>query len=312
MLYVDQLSFSYRDTAALSRVSFQLHHGEHLAVIGHSGSGKSTLLKLLYGMYDADSGSIAYRNSAILGPKFHLVAGDARFKYVAQDFDLMPFITVRENIGKYISNTDRKAKNTRIDELLHLVDLLAWADVKAMELSGGQQQRVALARALGSRPELILLDEPFSQLDAFHAERLKMQLFGYFKKEGMLCITATHHGSDVLSFADKALVLEKGRVLAFEDPRILYRQPPSIAVARLFGHVNELDFTNIVPHTSGKSWFYAHQLQVSDSGVKAVVVRSYFRGDGFLIHAQAQESALYFSHASALTLGTEVFVRPKP
>src|SRR5690606_19945398 len=192
MLYVDRLSFSYSDFPVLSSVSFELAAGEHLALIGRSGSGKSTLLKLIYGMFDAGSGRISYKDREILGPKFHLIPGDDRFKYVAQDFDLMPYVTVRENIGKHLSNTDKNAKNARICELLELLELSPWADVKARDLSGGQQQRVALARALAQSPELILLDEPFSQLDAYHAERLKMQLFAYFKLHKITCITATH------------------------------------------------------------------------------------------------------------------------
>lgn len=311
MLYVDRLSFSYSDVPVLSHVSFELAAGEHLALVGRSGSGKSTLLKLLYGMFDADAGQIVYKDREILGPKFHLIPGDDRFKYVAQDFDLMPYVTVRENVGKHLSNTDKAAKNTRILELLELLELSPWADVKARDLSGGQQQRVALARALAHSPELILLDEPFSQLDAFHAERLKMQLFAYFKSKKITCITATHHGSDVLSFADKALVLENGRVVAFDPPVRLFENPPSLNVARLFGHVNEIDFSRLLTQTPSKSWFYAHELEVSDSGLNVVVTDVYFRGDGFLIRAFYGESPVYFFHTSPLHRGMSVSIRPK-
>lgn len=310
MLYVDRLSFSYSEIPVLSDVSFELPSGEHLALVGRSGSGKSTLLKLLYGMLDADSGRILYKQREILGPKFHLIPGDDRFKYVAQDFDLMPYVTVRENIGKHLSNTDKTAKNARIAELLELLELSPWADVKARDLSGGQQQRVALARALACSPELMLLDEPFSQLDAFHAERLKMQLFAYFRAEKITCITATHQGSDVLSFADKTLVLENGQAIAFDRPARLYENPPSLNVARLFGHVNEIDFS-LLPNPPKKSWFYAHELEVSPSGLRVVVADVYFRGDAFLIRAFYGDAPVYFFHSSSLDPGISVSLRPK-
>src|SRR5690606_33209798 len=152
---------------------------------------------------------------------------------------------------------------------------------KARDLSGGQQQRVALARALAQSPELILLDEPFSQLDAYHAERLKMQLFTYFKLHKITCITATHDGSDVLSFADKVLVLENGRVIGLDHPVRLFENPPSVNIARLFGHVNEISFSRVLDQTPAKSWFYGHELEVSNSCLSVVVADVYFKGDRF-------------------------------
>ncbi|NNL83029.1 MAG: ABC transporter ATP-binding protein, partial [Winogradskyella sp.] len=155
MLQVKGLTFSYLKTAVIQNISFTLKAGDHLSVIGESGSGKSTLLKLIYGEYDLDEGEIFWKDQQILGPKYNLVIGYDFMKYVAQEFDLMPFVTVSENIGKHLSNFYPNEKQDRIDELIEVVELQDFANTKVKLLSGGQKQRVALARALAKQPEII-------------------------------------------------------------------------------------------------------------------------------------------------------------
>ena len=122
MLTVRDISFSYNDTPNLNSISFSLTKGKNLALIGESGCGKSTLLKLIYGLYDLDEGQIFWNDIEVLGPKFHLIPGMPFMKYLAQDFDLMPFITVAENVGKYLSNFYPEEKKARIVELLEIVN----------------------------------------------------------------------------------------------------------------------------------------------------------------------------------------------
>ena len=136
MLIVIDLSFSYNDTFILKSISFNLTTGKNLALIGESGCGKSTLLKLIYGLYDLDEGQIFWNDNEVLGPKYHLIPGMPFMKYLAQDFDLMPFITVAENVGKHLSNFYTEAKKARIAELLEIVEMTDYADVKAKFLSG--------------------------------------------------------------------------------------------------------------------------------------------------------------------------------
>ena len=114
MLQVQNISFSYRDSVTINNISFSLEKGKNLAIIGESGCGKSTLLKLIYGLYDLEEGQIFWNKLEVLGPKFHLIPGMDFMKYLAQDFDLMPFITVAENIGKYLSNFYPEQKKERI------------------------------------------------------------------------------------------------------------------------------------------------------------------------------------------------------
>lgn len=202
MLTVRDISFSYNDTPNLNSISFSLSKGKNLALIGESGCGKSTLLKLIYGLYDLDEGQIFWNDIEVLGPKYHLIPGMPFMKYLAQDFDLMPFITVAENVGKYLSNFFPEEKKARIAELLEIVEMTEYTNVKAKFLSGGQMQRVALARVLALEPEVLLLDEPFSHIDNFRKNSLRRKLFGYLKEKGITCVVATHDSMDVLSFAD--------------------------------------------------------------------------------------------------------------
>ena len=183
MLKINLNNFSYSTGSTLENISFTVEVGEQFSIIGESGCGKSSLLKIIYGLLDCDNGTFFWKNTQILGPKFHLVPGMLFMKYLAQDFDLMPFITVGENVGKFLSNFYPEEKQNRIDELLALVEMSEFKNVKAKFLSGGQMQRVALARVLAQEPEVLLLDEPFSHIDNFRKNRSKTKNFYLFKRK---------------------------------------------------------------------------------------------------------------------------------
>jgi ABC-type sulfate/molybdate transport systems ATPase subunit len=219
MLQVKNILFSYQEQATLNNISFTLEKGKSIAIIGESGCGKSTLLKIIYGLYDVDQGKLYWDENEILGPKYHLIPGMDFMKYLAQDFDLMPFITVAENVGKYLSNIYAEKKNERIAALLEIVEMTEYANVKAKNLSGGQMQRVALARVLALEPEVLLLDEPFSHIDNFRKNSLRRKLFSYLKEKEITTIFATHDSADVLSFADELLVLKDGRLIEEGKPK---------------------------------------------------------------------------------------------
>ena len=238
MLSVKNISFSYTDKRIIHEVSFALEKGKCLAVIGESGCGKSTLLQLVYGLYDLNEGQIFWNETEVLGPKFHLIPGIEKMKYLAQDFDLMPFITVAENVGKYLSNINVKAKKARISELLDLVEMSEFTDVKAKFLSGGQMQRVAIARVLALEPELILFDEPFSHIDTFRKNSLRRKVFQYLKQNEITCLVATHDSKDILSFSDETLVLRDGRVVSNGVTRNVYQEQSNYYIASLFDDVD--------------------------------------------------------------------------
>ena len=295
MLRVENISFAYDKTMVLKNLNFTVKEGEHLAIIGESGSGKSTLLKLIYGEFDLNKGHIFWKENEIQGPKYNLVVGYDFIKSVAQEFDLMPFITVEENIGKYLTNTFPNEKKARIAELLDIVELSNFSKTMVKLLSGGQKQRVALARAIAKQPEIILLDEPFSNIDNFKKQSLRRSLFRYLKEKNIACIVATHDKDDVLGYADTMIVLHNNEIIANNTPEILYHHPKNVLIASFFGEFNELNSYGLV---------YANQLKmVANSEIKVIIKQSYFKGNYYLIEAKLENKIVFFEHYAALNKG---------
>ena len=313
MLELKGVSFSYNDQSVIDNISFFLPKGQHMSLIGESGSGKSTLLKLIYGLYDLNEGTISCNGKPVLGPKFNLIPGESYIKFLAQDFGLMPFTTTAENVGTFLSNIYKEKKNKRIMELLDLVDMADYAEVKVKNLSGGQQQRTALAMVLAHEPQLLLLDEPFSQTDTFRTNRLRRNLFEYLKEKQITCITATHDPSDVLSFSDHVIVMREGKLIASSTPETLYKNPPDKYTASLFGDINEIPLHYLTEkNASGIRFVYPHELiTVSQSPLKAIVKNSYFKGSHYLIEAEYSEGNLFFEIPEQILKGVIVFLAVK-
>jgi ABC-type Fe3+/spermidine/putrescine transport system ATPase subunit len=292
MLQVNNISFSYSiEKPVLKNINFTLQQGEHLCVMGESGCGKSTLLKVIYGLLDADKGTLFWNDRPVLGPAHHLIPGMDFFKYVAQDFELMPFTSVSENISKFLSRFHPKASEKRTQELLEVVDMTPFANEKVKTLSGGQQQRVAIARALAKEPDLLLLDEPFSQIDHLKKNALRRMLFSYLKEKNIACVVATHDRDDALSFADQMIVLQNHKIKAHGRPQDIYKDPKSRYVASFFDDVNEV-------YLNGKKEFlFPHQVKiVPNSELKATVLRSYFKGSYWLIAVSLNKKVIYVHH----------------
>lgn len=310
MLQVQNISFGYTEKPVVQNIHFSVEKGQNIAVIGESGCGKSTLLKLIYGLYDLDGGQIYWNNQQVLGTSFNLVPGMPYMKYLSQDFDLMPYITVAENVGKYLSNVFLDQKKARIQELLEIVEMTEFADVKAKYLSGGQQQRVALARVLALEPEVLLLDEPFSHIDNFRKNALRRNLFAYLKAQGITVIVATHDSTDALSFADETIVLQHGKMVDKADSYNLYNNPINKYVASLFGEVNELKLSQLITVDEDLDelvLLYPHQLKVDENGIMNVLVKqSYFKGGYYLIKAVFDRKVIFFEHESSLDFNQEV------
>lgn len=310
MLELNTISFAYDTLPVLNNISFTIQKGQNIAIIGESGCGKSTLLKLIYGLYDLQEGLISYNQKPILGPKFKLVPGEDYIKYLAQDFDLMPYTTVSENVGKFLSNVHPEQKKMRIQELLEIVEMSEFANTKARFLSGGQQQRVALARVLALEPEILLLDEPFSHIDNFRKNALRRNLFAYLKARNITVIVATHDSTDALSFAEETIVLQNGTLVTKKNSLELYRHPLNKYVASLFGEVNELKLSQLIDLEMEEDQIillYPHQLKVVDSGkLKAIAKQCYFKGNHYLIKAVFDKKVLFFEHDAEIELNQEI------
>ncbi|PKB17516.1 ABC transporter ATP-binding protein [Flavobacterium sp. 5] len=312
MLQVQNISFGYTEKIIIQNVDFTVAKGQNIALIGESGCGKSTLLKLIYGMYDLNQGRIIYNETEIRGPKYNLIPGMPFMKYLAQDFDLMPYETVAENVGKFLSNGFLPLKKLRIQELLEMVEMTEFANVKAKLLSGGQQQRVALARVLALEPEVLLLDEPFSHIDNFRKNALRRNLFAYLKKKQITCFIATHDSTDALSFSDETIVLYQGRIMEKGPSADVYNYPLNKYVASLFGEVNELKLSQLMPIDGEDEivLLYPHQLKIDPNGsIKAVVKESFFKGSRFLIKGAFDRKVIFFEHETALAFNQEVLLK---
>ena len=310
MLKVKKISFGYSEKPFIKNLSFNVQKGDNVSIIGASGCGKSTLLQIIYGLHHV-KGQIFWNEKELLGPNFNIVPGEEFIKYLTQDFDLMPPLTVAENVGKHLSNMYPRKKKQRVKELLELVEMADMAKVKAKFLSGGQQQRVALARVLAKPPEILLLDEPFSHIDHFRKNNLRRNLFSYLKEQNITCLVATHDSTDALSFADKTLAMRAGKIIAEGAPEELYRNPKNVYVASLFGEVNELPTELFLPHDQAgkKVILYPHEIKMSDaSGIEVRVRNSYFKGQHFLIEAEVEGTKIFFEAPEELQSGRKIKV----
>lgn len=312
MLRVENLSFSYDKLPILESINLRIQRGEHVSIIGESGCGKSTLLKLMYGLMDLEQGEIFWEDEQILGPAYNLVPGAPFMKYLSQDFDLMPFITVSENISQYLSVFYPDELKERTEELLEMIEMTEFADKKVKTLSGGQQQRVALARVLAQKPEVLLLDEPFSHIDNFLKNSLRRNIFNYLKENLITTIVATHDVHDVLPFADRAVVLRDKDIIARARPMELYKNPKKLYVASLFGEASmiSIDVLKTYANTKRKIIVYAHEFRVSpSSGFHVIVEKAYPMGAYYLTESKSDDDETIFFNADSLyPKGKEVFL----
>lgn len=233
-LRLEAVSYAYAGSAAgLQGINLDVGSGELLAVIGPSGSGKSTLLKLIAGLNEGYEGRIVLNGKNLADVPVHRRG----IGMVFQHYALFPHLDVRGNIayGLRLRKVDAARQRRRVDELLEITGLTAWADRPVSSLSGGQQQRVALARALAIDPEALLLDEPLAALDAAIRTHLRDQIRQIQQRFGATTLLVTHDQEEALAIADRVAIVEGGRVLQCATPRDLYERPVSCSVARFVG-----------------------------------------------------------------------------
>ncbi len=210
---VEDLSFAYQSTPVLHEVNFSMEEGEVVAILGSSGSGKSTLLRLLSGLEMPDQGCIIINEHTLCSNRVFVAAEKREVGMVFQDYALFPHMSVAQNIGFGLTKWAKDTRKTRIEAMLKLIDMDDYGKRYPHELSGGQQQRVALARALAPKPDILLLDEPFSNLDADLREKIRMELRAIMKQTQMTSILVTHDYDDAVAIADRVVYLEGGRII---------------------------------------------------------------------------------------------------
>jgi ABC-type Fe3+/spermidine/putrescine transport system ATPase subunit len=216
--------------------------GEILSILGPSGSGKTTLIRLIAGLADPDAGEIIIAGKPVFGPRINMRIESRGVGYVFQDYAVWPHMTVAGNVafGLELSGMGRGERDRRVREALGSVAIGELADRFPDQLSGGQQQRLALARSLAMRPDVILLDEPLSNVDAALREHLRLEILQLVRANGTTAIYITHDQSEAMALCDRLAVMQGGRLLQSGPPEELYRRPNSPFVASFLGGANAL------------------------------------------------------------------------
>jgi ABC-type Fe3+/spermidine/putrescine transport system ATPase subunit len=229
-LQIDHISKSFGHHPILSDLSLAINKGKITALTGESGSGKTTLLRIIAGLENPDQGTIQLGDEDVT----HLPPNKRKIGFVFQNLALFPHMRVEENIGFAIQKS-KVEKQRQIIELLKLTGLEGLEARYPHELSGGQQQRVALARALATEPEVLLMDEPFSNLDEALKTRVRFEIKAIIKKLEITTVLVTHHATDAFMIADEVVILRDGVILQKGSPSEIYQQPKSQYVSDFFG-----------------------------------------------------------------------------
>ena len=237
-LEIDQLQCGYDSTPVINGISFWLERGQIGCLLGPSGCGKSTALRAIAGFLKPFSGSINVNGRCLSDNRKCLPPEKRNLGMVFQDYALFPHMTVRENLGFGLNRLSVSERERVCDEYLELIRMSGYANAYPAELSGGQQQRVAVARSLAIKPDILLLDEPFSGLDVARRAQIRTETLRLVKQTGVATLMVTHDPEEAMFMADRILVMNEGRVVQDGRPTNLYFSPADAFVAELFGPVN--------------------------------------------------------------------------
>ena len=333
LLEVNNLSCGYGGDSVVKDVSFALSHGDIGCLLGPSGCGKSTILRALAGFLPISRGEIRLQSQAISLPGRALQPEKRKIGMVFQDYALFPHLSIADNVGFGLKSLSKAERRQKVMELLNLVHLQDLADNYPHELSGGQQQRVALARALAPEPTLILLDEPFSNLDTDLRRRLSLDVREILKTLGISAILVTHDQQEAFAMCDQVAVLRDGQIQQWDVLYNLYHEPANRFVASFVGQGGFIPGKALGPDTieselgvihgnRAYKWQPGTLLDVlirpddivfdEDSELKPKVVEKTFAGTSTLYRFRCSEDtefeALFRSHLD-FNLGEQVPVR---
>jgi iron(III) transport system ATP-binding protein len=326
---LDSVSRSFGLTRAVERVTLAVHPGELFGVLGPSGCGKTTLLRLIAGFERPDAGTVTVGGKPVAGAGVWVPPERRRIGMVFQDYALFPHLTVARNVAFGCRRGDRE----RVRQALELVGLQHKADRHPHELSGGERQRVALARALAPGPEVVLLDEPFSSLDASLRAGLRREVELILRDAGATAILVTHDQEEALTLADRLALMRDGRLVQVGPPEDVYAEPSERWAAQFVGEVNvlpgvlrgdavytELGSFDLVRRTGGEARGHVHiavrpeQLEFrAGREPNAEVVEREFRGHDVLYRLRHEAGRTLLVQLPSLELyepGQRVFVRP--
>ncbi|WP_338728689.1 ABC transporter ATP-binding protein [Haladaptatus sp. DJG-WS-42] len=243
VLTLNDVGKSFGSERVLDYLSFSVREGEILTLLGPSGCGKTTTLRLIAGLARPDDGTIRLNDTVVAGNGGFLEPEERGIGVVFQEFALFPHLTAAENIAFGLKDMPKAAREKRVEELLHLVGLTTHRESTPDQLSGGQQQRVALARSLAPEPEILLLDEPFSNLDVDLRVEMREEVRRIIKEAGVTAISVTHDQEEAFSISDRVAVMNDGKLEQIGSPEQVFQHPESRFVAGFLGHASFLSGT---------------------------------------------------------------------
>lgn len=323
-LSIEQLDVKLQGKTILDQFSLQLEQGDILCLLGPSGCGKTTALKALAGLIPAKHGHIKLFDKQLKKNAFELAPEKRDIGFIFQDYALFPHMTVGENIAYSLKGLSKEAIETHIEQSLSLVHLQGLAERYPHELSGGQQQRTAVARALANRPKLLLMDEPFSNIDSQVKQSLMAELRSILKQHQITCIFVTHSKQEAFSFADKTAVMNHGQIEQIGSTKEIFEQPNSEFVARFMEAGNLIDYSQLPQGLLNEQFklstlnggkkvllrengFQVTQ-QENNNGVKAKVLDSLYMGFRYRCSVQLEDVQLFIETPTALEPGQDIWL----
>jgi len=319
MLQVRDISKTYpgENLGAVNEVSFNVAKGEIVSIIGQSGCGKTTLLRILAGLMKPDNGSVSIHGEFLLNPEEQLIAGHPAIKMVFQNYDLMPNMTVEENIGYMLLDYEAIYKSEKTAQLLDLCGLELFRDRKPRELSGGQQQRLSLARALADEPDLLLMDEPFSNIDPISKRNLFLEIERITKELEVAIVFVSHDTQDALMISDRVGFMQEGDLVQISSPEELYNNPKRLSTAKFLGVLNQFDIQELLtfgikdtPVNKSIAVIRAEDLKLKTKGIHPVIITGCkFLGANYLIQSMAEKGkGMYHVSKRRIEIGTKRYI----
>lgn len=296
---------------SVKEIRFSQSPYQQIAIVGETGSGKTSLLKMIAGLMQPDQGEILFEGTRVLGPLEKLLPGHPRIAYLSQHFELRNNYRVEEELEARNKLSDEQARS--IYDVCRISHLLKR---RTDQLSGGERQRIVLARLLTTSPSLLLLDEPYSNLDRQHTQVIKAVLKDLVEQWKISCIMVSHDAEDLLAWADRVLVMKEGRIIQDGTPESVYHQPVDEYAATLLGECNML-----VPAlaglllpgydmSSGKKWMLRpEQIGLTEADTaqpNATVMEVHFCGSHYLLELETMGQRLLVRTSTALTEGTRI------